>query len=209
MKLSGELLRKGTHIGALIIPAMFLVFPRNVSVWIIAIGALVSLTQDILRIYNKKFRKFIYNFWGNIYRRWEIRRLGGASYILCAAVVSIFFFKQNIAALVMIYTSVGDTFAVFIGTYFGKNTIYSHRNSDGSFRKKTIEGTSAFFISALLAGFLVPSIPVLWNFIGASLATAVECFSFFIDDNFTVPIVTGVVLQLALYGQFMPYRWFL
>ncbi|MCD6594814.1 hypothetical protein J7L68_03980 [bacterium] len=208
MNLTGELIRKSTHIGALIIPIMFLILPRETSLWIISLVAIIVLAQDLLRIYHKGFRKFIYHFWGTIYRRWELKRLGGSSYILCAATLAIYFFKPNIAALVMIYISVGDTFAVFVGTLWGKHIIYAHRNSDGTFRKKTIEGTSVFFISSVLAGLFVPDIPIVWNIIGAGLATVVEALSFFIDDNFTVPIITGLVLQFAIYGQLMPYRWF-
>ena len=204
----GEILRKGTHIGALIIPIMFLHLPRETSLWIVTLGAVVALTQDILRIYHRGFRKFIYRFWGDIYREWEVKRFTGAGYILPAAALSIYFFHPKIAALVMVYIIVGDTAAVFVGRLWGRHTIYSRRNPDGTVRRKTVEGTLAFFISALAAGFFVPSVEWQWNLIGAALATIVEMASFFIDDNITVPLIVGTVLQLGIYGHFMPFRWF-
>ncbi|RKZ27748.1 hypothetical protein DRQ26_02535 [bacterium] len=203
MKLRGEILRKGTHIGALIVPIIFLVFDRNVALWITYIGAVVAITIDLLRIYNRRFRKFIYHLMGDVYRRWETKRLGGSSYILVAAVLSLFLFDNKIAALVMVFIILGDTAAVFVGTFFGRHLIYSHRNSDGSVRKKTLEGTIAFFVASVLGAIFVPGVTFMWKFVGAALATAVELGSFFIDDNFSVPLIVGAVLQLAIYGNFV------
>ncbi len=201
MKLRGEILRKGTHIGALIIPIIFLTLERTTALWIVSIGAAAAITIDLLRIYNRGFRKFIYKFIGDVYRRWEVKRLGGSSYILVAAALSLFLFDENIAALVMTYIILGDTAAVFIGTLWGRHKIYNHRNSDGSVRQKTAEGTIAFFIISALGALFIPEIPLLWKISGAALATLVELGSFFIDDNFSVPIVVGIVLQLSIYGH--------
>jgi len=202
----GELLRKSTHIGALIIPVIIILLARKTSLWIVTGGAAIALTQDILRIYNRKFRKFIYKFWGKIYRRWEIKRFTGASYILSAAALSIFLFDKKIAALVMIYIIVGDTAAVFVGKLWGKHTIYARRNPDGTFRKKTVEGTAAFFIFAFIAGLFIPDIPFHWNILGAFVATIIELVSFCIDDNITVPLITGAIIQLSIYGKFIPLK---
>ncbi|MCD6531510.1 hypothetical protein J7K99_03600 [bacterium] len=204
----GEILRKGTHIGALIIPIMFLHLSKETSLWIVTLGAVVALGQDILRVYHRGFRKFIYHFWGNIYRKWEIKRFTGAGYILPAAALSIYFFHPQVAALVMTYIIIGDTAAVFVGKLWGRHTIYVRRNPDGTVRRKTVEGTSAFFVSSFIAGFFIPGIGLWWNLLGAALATIVEMISFSIDDNITVPMIVGTVLQLGIYGKFMPYLWF-
>ncbi len=203
MKLRGEILRKGTHIAALIVPIMFITLDRITALWIVSVGAVVAITIDLLRIYNRGFRKFIYRFIGDVYRRWEVNRLGGSSYILVAAALSLFLFDENIAALVMTYIILGDTAAVFVGTLWGRHKIYKHRNSDGSVRQKTVEGTFAFFIISIIGAFFISGIPILWKIIGAALATLVELGSFFIDDNFSVPIIVGVVLQLGIYGHFI------
>jgi len=201
MKLRGELLRKGTHIGALIIPVMFLYLPRETALWIVIAGAIVALLQDILRIYHPAVRRAIYRIMGDIYRRWELKRLSGAAYILCAATLAAFIFEKHIAALVMVYIIVGDTAAVFVGRAFGKHIIYTRRNPDGTLRKKTIEGTAAFFIASAIAALFIPQIPLLWKLLGALIATIVELASFFIDDNITVPIIVGAILQFAIHGE--------
>lgn len=200
MKMRGELIRKGTHIGALIIPVMFLLLKRNTALWLVTIGACIALIHDLLRIYHSGFRRFIYRLLGDIYRRWEIKRLGGSTYILGAAALSLFLFNKNIAALVMVFITVGDTAAVFVGTFWGRHTIYRRRNSDGSVRKKTIEGAMAFFISSAMVSLFVPSVPIMWKIVGAFIATVIELISFFIDDNFTVPLITGIILQLGIHG---------
>ncbi len=186
---------------ATIIPLMFLFLPRRYAFIIVLSGTIISLAQDFLRIFNPIFRKLIYRFWGDIYRRWEIKRLGGATYILFASVISIFLFEEHIAALVMIYIIYGDTAAAFAGKFWGNHIIYKIRNVDGTFRKKTIEGTVAFFIGAFVAGMFVPDISFIWKLAGATLACLVEVASFFIDDNLTVPIVVGLIIQFAIYGE--------
>ncbi len=201
MTFRGELLRKGTHIVALIVPFMFLQLKRSTALWLVSIGAVVALLQDILRIYNKGFRRFLYRAVGEIYRRWEMKRLGGASYILIAGALSLFLFDEKVAALSMVFIIVGDTAAVFIGTKWGKHALYKRRNPDSTIRKKTIEGTAAFLVSSLMASLFVPGIPPLWKVVGAFIATAVEVGSYFIDDNFSVPIITGMVLQVGIYGK--------
>ena len=201
MKLRGELLRKGTHIGALIIPVIFLYLPRETALWMVIAGAIVALLQDILRIYHPAVRKAIYRMMGDIYRRWELKRLTGATYILSAAALAIIMFEKHIAALVMVYIIVGDTAAVFVGRAFGKHIIYARRNPDGTLRKKTIEGTTAFFVASAIAAMFIPQVPLVWKILGAFIATLVELVSFFIDDNITVPIIVGIILQFAIYGK--------
>ncbi len=202
--LRGEILRKGTHILALVVPVMFIHLPKRTSLWLVTLGALVAMVQDVLRIHSRRFRRALYRFWGSIYRRWEIKRLSGASYILSAAALALVLFEKCVAALVMVYIIVGDTAAVFVGKLLGKHTIYCRRNADGTVRCKTVEGTAAFLVSAALAGLFIPNVPIGWKFAGAALATTVEVSSYIVDDNLTVPLVVGVVLQLAIFGEITP-----
>ncbi len=207
-KYTGELMRKGTHLIALVIPVGFILISRDIAIWLITIAAAIALIHDFLRIYNKGFQKFIYALWGKMYRRWEIKRLGGSSYILIGAALALFLFDPAIAALGMVYIIIGDTAAVFVGKMWGRHTIYARRNPDNTFRRKTLEGSCAFCISAAIAGLFIPGIPLIWKLVGALIASLVELLSFFIDDNFSVPIITGVIIQLAIYGKLMPYFWF-
>lgn len=199
MSTLGEIARKGTHIGVLIITFTFLHFPRDIALITVFAGAIIALTQDLLRIYNPAFRRFVYRSWGKIYRSWEQKRLGGAVYILTAASLTILFFEPRIAGIVMAYISVGDTLAVFTGRRYGKILLWQNRNKDGTVRRKTLEGSIAFFIGAFLAGFLVPSVPLKWNIIGAFVATIVEACSLWVDDNLTVPVITGAVMTFLMH----------
>lgn len=207
-KYQGEIMRKGTHIVALSIPLGFLLIPRDVALCIIVCVALGSALHDFLRVHHKPFRKFIYRLWGKMYRRWELRRMTGSTYLLTGGALSLYLFEPNIAAISTGFIIVGDIFAAFVGKIYGRHVIYSHRNSDCTIRKKTWEGSSAFFVGALITGLCVPGISLLDTFLGAAVATLVELVSFFIDDNFSVPIAVGIFLQFIMHGHLSVFQPF-
>lgn len=207
-KYQGEIMRKGTHIVALSIPLGFLFIPRGVALCIIVCVALGSALHDFLRVHHKPFRKFIYRLWGKMYRRWELRRMTGSTYLLTGGALSLYLFEPNIAAVSTGFIIVGDIFAAFVGKIYGRHVIYSHRNSDCTIRKKTWEGSSAFFVGALITGLCVPGISLLDTFLGAAVATLVELVSFFIDDNFSVPIAVGIFLQFIMHGHLSVFQPF-
>ncbi len=203
-KIIKELIRKSTNLIAIIIPILCLTFSRKNAISLIGAAAMFIIFIDLLRIYSLRYRRFIYkSFFRHFYRSWERRTLSGGSYILAGSALSILFFSSNIAALSILFAIVGDTFAAFGGRLFGRNKIYSHSNPDGSYRKKTVEGTLSFFVTAFLAGLIIPGVPIFWKLIGAALATCVELVSFFLDDNFTVPIIVGAVLQIGIHGHIL------
>jgi dolichol kinase len=115
-----------------------------------------------------------------------------AIFYMISAFLTLQFFKQDIAMASIIILAIGDPMAGFVGRNFGKIKI---------FRQKHLEGTLAGFIaSGLLACIFVP-----WNiaFFGAGVGMIVELFSvpiFFnkkIDDNLTIPIISGLAMYLA------------
>lgn len=132
----------------------------------------------------------------------------GSTYLLTGGALSLYLFEPNIAAVSTGFIIVGDIFAAFVGKIYGRHVIYSHRNSDCTIRKKTWEGSSAFFVGALITGLCVPGISLLDTFLGAAVATLVELVSFFIDDNFSVPIAVGIFLQFIMHGHLSVFQPF-
>ena len=98
-------------------------------------------------------------------------------------------FPQAVAVISLSVMLVSDTAAAIIGKLYGQRKIY---------KNKTLEGSLAFFLTALLINMLCEPI---YHFTYAGVlacagATFTEIFEdkVDIDDNLSIPIVVGVIL---------------
>ena len=112
----------------------------------------------------------------------------GAAYILTTACLVIALFDKPVAIASLAFIMTGDTAAALIGRKFGV-----HR-----FKQKSIEGSLAFLAAAIIIAFFIPDLPINIGLMGAAVATITEAVSFKIDDNATVPLVSGLVMHLLL-----------
>jgi len=114
----------------------------------------------------------------------------GAIYYLIGTLVSIILFERSTAAASVIILAVGDPLAHVFGRYYGKRKLIINE-------KKLLEGTlGGVFFATLAASFFVPW-PV--AFFGAAfgmIAEAIEIEYLNLDDNFFIPFVSGLIMQI-------------
>lgn len=132
-------------------------------------------SNSILNVIHTVFQKFDRS--GANYR--------GAFYFYLASAVSLFLFSQQIAMLSITVLALGDSFSTAAGI-FGKRKIFYNG-------KKTWEGTSAGFAAAFIGCFLINSYLALPAALFGMLA---ESLPLKIDDNLTIPILTGIALSV-------------
>lgn len=187
---SQELLRKATHLGALIIPSgyYFLGLDKLGMLAVMVPVTLFVLLIDFSRLHNwPLWTKFAAKFWGGMIRNHEAAGgLTGASYILMSVCLSVLIFSKPIAVCALSFIIVGDTFAAIVGRQFGK-----HR-----FRNKSVEGTIGCLVGTLIVAFIAPDLPLQIKLVGAVVAALVEAAPIRLDDNITVPIASGIVMTL-------------
>jgi len=123
-------------------------------------------------------------------REKEFSKLTSSSYLLIACVIAFLVFDKSIAVLSFVFLAVGDPVAGAAGKRWGKRKI----------RGKSIEGSSAFFLAALIFGLILNmvtqvSLPVL--FIGVLGATLIEFLSLPPNDNLTIPLFSGGLMTLV------------
>lgn len=119
----------------------------------------------------------------------------GATYILTATCLTIALFDRPVAVAALAFIIVGDTCAALVGRKFGR-----HRLGQ-SFGDKTWEGSLACLAGTVVVALFAPELALPVGIIGATVATLAEAYSFGIDDNVTVPILSGLIMTLAV-------RWF-
>lgn len=200
---STELIRKSIHLCSLSIPVVYYFISRETALAILLPLALAFGLSDIARLSIPSVGALYNKLFGFLLRRHEVRatkpRLNGATFVLLSALICIWLFPKVIVITAFAILIISDTAAALIGRRFGRHP----------FRAKTVEGTTAFFVTALLVVALAPKIDYLAaeyliGTIAAVLGTFVEAVSGdLIDDNFSVPISIGIVMWV-LYALLLP-----
>ena len=193
--LKTELYRKAVHLSSLWMPLFIFTMPRN---WCIMLFC--SLLMANLMIEYAAYQKTAVI--GTLFRRMFIKTLryreinrscftpSGSVYILAAALTASVCFTPKAAAAAMTIVLISDTCAALFGKFFGTFRFYNG---------KTLEGTTSFILSADLV--IVLFFPFASPFLIAFTALASAAAEFFeketgIDDNLSIPLVAGFILNL-------------
>ena len=189
-----ELLRKAIHLSSLWIPAAIYFMPKFILIpilLIILIGNII-LEYGNFKRYSWARRSFGALFFKTLRNKETSRehfQFTGAIYVLVSALLCLCLFDKAIAAIALTVMLISDSAAALVGRSIGRIKIY---------KTKTLEGTLAFFISALVINllfYLLP--PFTWvSALACLVATLAEVFEdkIEIDDNLSVPIFLATVL---------------
>ena len=191
-----ELVRKAVHLSSLWIPAAIYFIPKLVLVPILLI---ILIGNVILEYGNFKKYRWARKSFGALFvktlRNKEISRehfqFTGAIYVLTSALLCLCFFGKEVAAIALTVMMISDCAAALVGRSIGRIKIY---------KNKTLEGTVAFLLSAVVINLLFwPIYPFGWkNVVACVVATLAELYEEMIeiDDNLAVPIIFSVVLSI-------------
>ena len=186
-----ELMRKATHMGALIIPGgyFFLNLDRLNMLLIMIPITIAMIIIDISRLRQWLFwRKFASKIITPLIRKHEIDGdFTGATYILLSVCLTVALFSKPIAIAALCFIIVGDTMAAIVGYRFGRHKIW---------RGKSIEGSLACLAGSVIVAVFLPDLSWAVKISGAALATVIEAIPFGIDDNVTVPILSGLGMTI-------------
>lgn len=191
-----EIFRKIIHLSSLWIPMLIYFAPSLVSQLVL----FAFLTGDVLIEYgNFRRRKWARVSFGILFgkslRGIERNHLhfapSGGVYVFSAALICSLFFAKPVSVIALTVMLVSDTMAALVGKAFGGRKIY---------KCKSLEGTCAFFFSALVVNMLFEPI---YHFTYVSVlacivATVVELYEsrLELDDNLAIPLSIGIVLTL-------------
>lgn len=187
-----ELLRKGTHMGALLIPGLYwgLDMSKGAALGILIPVAILMTIVDVARLRGWRFWNVFQRVTGPVVRKHEQEGdFTGAFYILWSFCLTIGLFDKNVALLAMSFIIVGDTCAALIGRRFGKI----------KFKGKSLEGSLACLAACALvalAGYNLLGFPLWTGLAGAASATIAEAIPDFVDDNLSAPMISGLVMTL-------------
>jgi dolichol kinase len=197
-----EVVRKLIHLCSLSIPVVYYFISKERALWILGPLLLAFLSVDIARHYIPPVGQWFSRWFGWLLRRHEQegarKRLNGATYVLISAVICVAVFPKVITVTAFAILIISDSTSALIGRKFGKTPFFH----------KTLEGSTAFFISAVVVVLLSPKIsyqPMEYviGVLGAVVGAFVESLSGVFDDNLTVPLSISLVMW-GLYAMFLP-----
>jgi dolichol kinase len=177
----------------LILAILALIISRDTFLWLLFSLSSLLLLVDIVRLtWFATNRLFIW-FFSRLMRQNEAHELNGSIYVLVGCLLTFILFDRDIAVAGMIFLGVGDAFAGMIGERWGRHRILS----------KSLEGTSAFFVSSVIVGlifqYVVLDISFMVLIVGALCAAVVELLPLPVNDNLAIPLLSAAIMTgLAL-----------
>lgn len=191
-----EFYRKLIHLSSLWIPTLIYFTHEGLAIVLLSF---IFLGDAILEYGNYKKWPWARKSFGIIFfktlRKKELNRnvfqVSGSMYVLFSAIVCTMFFSKPIAVISLTVMLISDTCAALFGKAYGTRHL---RNN------KTLEGTTALFVSALAIMVIFnPIYPVTYaSILACAGATFAELYEdkIEIDDNLAIPLFIGLILSV-------------
>jgi dolichol kinase len=198
-----ELVRKAIHLSSLSIPIIYYFIPRATALAILIPLTAAFVIVDSVRFFHRASGEIFHSYFGWLLRTHErntsgVRRLTGATFVLLSATICVLVFPKIIVITAFAIMIISDSSAALVGRRFGRHP----------FLRKSLEGTAAFFVSALLVVALAPKVlylptEYLIGIVASLLGALVEASSGSVDDNLSIPVSIGAAMWL-MYVVLLP-----
>ncbi len=199
MRTDLHLARKVWHMGmGLMIVALYLgVVSQSLAVVLLGSALGLILLGETARLRIPALNERLVRASGMIIRQSEVDRMSGTPFYVASALLSIAIFPKTIAALSILFLACGDPIASLFGILYGK---YGPRFSNG----KSLIGTMAGILTCFTISFaylrasgLTDVQVAVLSVLGGISGGAAEMLPIEIDDNFSIPVVSGFVLWMG------------
>ncbi len=202
-----ETIRKSIHLGSSIIPIAVIIvyrlYPTDGRLYLsgtLAVITIILMLFDLLKARYKPFKSFIMRFFGKVLRENELEGgMTASTIVVASAAFTIFIFREEIAVVVLLYLSLGDSAAALVGKHFGRIKLVGNRTLEGSLAALNtclIVSLFALWVSPDFGWYLTPATLL----VGSLVATMSELLYLPLDDNFRIPVFAGLAMELILPG---------
>lgn len=183
-----ELLRKSTHLAGLIFPIFYIFLNRSYMIVIVGCIAAFALCVEFAKRVFPSIRAMFFQYLKLLLRSHEKQgAITGATYYLIGVFLCIVIFDKLVAITCILFIILGDTAAALVGKRWGRTKLIGN---------KSLEGSAACFI--VCGVITLPLINPIVGITGAFFATLTELLPLRIDDNLTVPLISGTIMQLMI-----------
>lgn len=197
-----HLARKMWHLGmGLMIVAIFLFSGMSQTTAVLVLGTAlgICLMVETARLKIPAFNEHVLRIWGPFMRSCEVTKMSGVPFYLLATLLAFGIFPKPVGVLSVLFLAIGDPIASLAGILYGKNSIPIAQG-------KSLIGTLAGVVACALVTLVfikvwpVPVSDGAWlalTVVGGLSGGLAELAPFDMDDNFTIPMISGFVMWLA------------
>lgn len=152
---------------------------------------IITIIIETIRLHLPKVNHLFFHYFHSLLRGEEKKKLTGTAYFLGGILLSILLFDMDIALFSITILTVGDPAASAIGKRWGRYRI----------KGKSLEGSMAFFISAMIMGLILrrlwPGLPAAVLIAGAVAGALTELLSAKVNDNLLIPLIAAEAMETA------------
>lgn len=163
--------------------------------------ALLGFLADYLRQKNPLFNRFVIKLMGPLMRKSEREGVSGLPFYALGISLSLLFYQKDLALISIMFLIFSDPISSFFGVLYGKDKILPNKSLQGF--------VAGFFTCYLVALFYLLNVGVssvdmlIFSLIAGLIGAGSELISAFnIDDNLTIPVISG--LALTILNKFLP-----
>jgi glycerol-3-phosphate acyltransferase PlsY len=175
---------------AIFIPIIYLLTTKETVLWVVGLVGAVFILIDLSRLVSKGFNLFLFKNVVGLFKEKDRFRFSSMTFFMLAAFLSILLFDKDFAVMALSFIIFGDLTTKFFGGQYSRIML---------FRDRSLEGLLTYFAFSLFFGIFFADqlgISIIYPLIGAATAATTDLFSIFgIDDNFTVALISGSVMQ--------------
>lgn len=169
----------------------YVVYSKAIALLIIGIVSIVFILLDIIRFLHKQTNIVLHEKVKALFRKNEYQTFSSMTLFLVAFFITILVFPQEIAIAASTFLIFGDSFGKIFGLAFGKHKILN----------KTLEGSLAYLGGILICSYVLYTLLDISPYVlifGGLAAPFIELFSMGMNDNITVPIMSGAIMYVVL-----------
>ena len=185
--------RKLYHLlGGIGLLSLYYILGREHALMFYAVFFLIALGLDLTRLKIPAVNQFVFTRFGSFIRKNEEHKLTGTAPYILGIGLSLYAYSPEVATAAICFLAFGDVAATTAGERYGKTKIGD----------KSLEGSAAFIIAALVSGLFLQLIGVYLAtgvvILGAFIAAGVELMPLPANDNLAIPIVAGGAMELIM-----------
>lgn len=162
--------------------------------------AFLGLSVDLIRLRFEKVNQYAILLMKPFMRESEKNSLSGLPFYALGVALALHLFPEKMAILAILFLIFSDPISSFIGILFGRDNILPNKSLQGC-----LAGFVTCYILTMAYGLHYGQVTfdlIFFSLFAGALGSFSELVSGRVDDNLTIPVISG--LGLTLLNEFIP-----